>query len=155
MRLITSTALLCAALQIFVMPSPSIADDGTSTPCPPADAKDDFTIQLTLQSGKIQAVPNALCIKQRAKLTWAPDNPNWTWFTIFVDDGHSPFDKGKILHGQGNDHDQIKNCSGLKNCSYTYYGLVIIDNIPYMIDPTIIVNPNAITNDKKKKTHKK
>ena len=155
MRLITSTALLCAGLEMFAMTSPTMADSGTGTSCEQGDAQGDVTIQITMQSGKVQAVPNAICVTHNAHVKWVPDDPAWIWFTLFADDNSSPFGQGKILHGKGNDHDDVKNCPHSNNCSYTYYGLVIIGSTTYLIDPMIIVNPNARPPHKKKERDKK
>ena len=153
MRLITSAALLCAALQLFVMTSPAMADDGTN--CEKSNAKDDLTIYITIQSGNVVACPNPLYAYYGDIVTWTPDNPNWTWSTKFADDKHSPFDPGKTSHGNGNDHDKIRQCSDTNPCSYVYSGTVTIDDKKYPIDPTIIVNPNARPPHKKNEQDKK
>jgi hypothetical protein len=150
MRLIIRAAFLCAVLHISGT-SPALADDGTSTTCKIADAQKHAMIQITQTASGGVSAP-AVCVTHDGDVTWKPDKDTWTWFTLFVDDDHSPFDKGKILHGKGNDNDHIKNnpCAGASTCSFTYYGLVIIKNVPYLIDPKIIVNANAIDDAKKR-----
>jgi hypothetical protein len=153
MRLITSTALLCAVPLILVMTSPAMADDQTPN-CDPANAQNDVTITISMNSsGTGVQAPTQVCVTHDAHVKWVPANPDWKWVTLFVDDAHSPFGNGKILHGNGNDHDDITRKCPPPNptCSYPYYGLVVIGTTPYVIDPTIIVNPNAIENLKKKK----
>src|SRR6267378_3616691 len=99
-------------------------------------------MRLTASTAILYAGVQVCLITSPAKAD-RPGSTNWKWFTIFLSDKDSPFNPGHNLHGKDNDNDDVQGCSETTNCSYSYYGLVIAGGKAYLIDPKIIVNPNA------------
>src|ERR1700694_3988074 len=151
MQLITPPRI---SANVLLMSPPPAAHADSKTPAEPKcdDSNTQWVIVIKILDEAGNVDQPAPCLGLGAHVQWLPVDPKLTWVTAFPDNDHeSAFPPGHAVHHNGSvyDHDYVKkkcvpNYGARKElCSYKYGGFIMVNGASKLIDPKIIINPNA------------